>query len=352
MGIIRTLLATSVVFGHTWPCGALLVGGQKAVQLFYIISGFLISYVLTERCKYTKISNFYINRYLRLYPIYIFVALLTLLVFIATEDDSFINVYKYTPLFANLFLIFSNIFIFTQDWILFSGIENNTLVFSANYISSKIQMHEGLLVPQAWTLGLELSFYLVAPLILPKRNLIYLFLSISILISIYLNCIGLGNKDPWSYRFFPAELLFFLLGALSHQLLLPFYKKFFIQDKKLISNISTIFLIILITFYPYISFFGLNKNIFLFSTFIIFLPFSFVFQNQYNFDRLIGEISYPIYIIHVLVMYIVNYFACKIEIDNKYFISLLCVFVSIIFSLLLNKFLAEPFEKIRNKIRH
>ena len=44
MGILRTLLALSVVLDHLGG-GATnqLVGGRLAVQLFYVISGFLIS---------------------------------------------------------------------------------------------------------------------------------------------------------------------------------------------------------------------------------------------------------------------------------------------------------------------
>jgi len=62
MGTLRTLFAIAVVFAHS--LGNLLVGGRYAVQLFYMISGFLISYVLFERKTYPNIKSFYINRYL------------------------------------------------------------------------------------------------------------------------------------------------------------------------------------------------------------------------------------------------------------------------------------------------
>ena len=68
MGTLRTLLAIAVVLVHSY--GFVMVGGRNAVQLFYMISGFLISYVLVERKVYKDTISFYINRYLRLYPIY------------------------------------------------------------------------------------------------------------------------------------------------------------------------------------------------------------------------------------------------------------------------------------------
>ena len=41
MGTIRLLLALAVVFTHSY--GYLFTGGKLAVQLFYIISGYLMS---------------------------------------------------------------------------------------------------------------------------------------------------------------------------------------------------------------------------------------------------------------------------------------------------------------------
>lgn len=81
MGSLRTLFAIAVVFAHCY--GFVFVGGRNAVQLFYITSGFLMSYVLVEKKTYPKIKDFYINRYLRLYPIYFSVAILTLLSYVA-----------------------------------------------------------------------------------------------------------------------------------------------------------------------------------------------------------------------------------------------------------------------------
>jgi hypothetical protein len=39
----------------------------------------------------------------------------------------------------------------------------------------------------------------------------------------YLIHLGIGTKDPWTYRFFPTELALFLIGALAHQVLRPIY---------------------------------------------------------------------------------------------------------------------------------
>lgn len=50
MGILRLLLAISVIIAHTESVfGVRLVGGVIAVQAFYIISGFYMAMILTEK---------------------------------------------------------------------------------------------------------------------------------------------------------------------------------------------------------------------------------------------------------------------------------------------------------------
>ncbi len=49
-------------------------GGRLAVQLFYVISGFLISYILNTNDAYRSTARFYENRLLRLFPTYLAVA--------------------------------------------------------------------------------------------------------------------------------------------------------------------------------------------------------------------------------------------------------------------------------------
>jgi hypothetical protein len=72
MGTIRVLLAFAVIFSHTGS--HVLVGGEAALQCFYLISGFLISYILQNTAAYGNLSNFYLNRFLRIYPMYWVVA--------------------------------------------------------------------------------------------------------------------------------------------------------------------------------------------------------------------------------------------------------------------------------------
>ena len=183
MGLLRTICALSVVFSHLGIYT--FVGARNAVQIFYIISGFLISYILVESKNYPNIKHFYFNRILRIYPIYYFVVFISLLIY-PILDIKFFYIIEQTPIIVNIFLFISNFFIIGQDWIMFSGIKNNILIFSADFYKSEILLFEGLFIQQAWTLGLEITFYLIAPFILFNRKIILTLLILSILLRIYL----------------------------------------------------------------------------------------------------------------------------------------------------------------------
>lgn len=351
MGTLRTLFAITVVLGHTG--NYVFIGGRNAVQLFYVISGFLISYVLVERRAYATTSSFYINRYLRLYPIYLVVALLSFVFIAATgKDVRFFEIYDEAPVLAKVLLIFSNATMFLQDWVMFSGVQNNELVFVINYRESDIGLWKALLVPQAWTLGVELTFYLVAPFILGRSKIVFLLVLISIVTRIYLIQIGLGTKDPWTYRFFPTELALFLLGALAHQMLLPRYKKY-LSERRLgvIASSTTCFLILVTLTYWLVPMSNIIKTVFFFSLFFLFMPLAFQFQSEHNWDKWVGDLSYPIYICHILVIEVLKLVSEKIGITDNTIVAISAVIASVAVAIVLNYVIGKPVELFRNQFR-
>lgn len=352
MGLVRTLLAIAVVLDHS-HAEYNLVGGQNAVQMFYMISGFLISFVIVERNTYPHKSSFYINRYLRLYPVYGVVALASLFWY-TIFDPLFLDRIKSMPDPAKIWLFLSNLVIFGQDWILFSGVRSGELSFMSQFRESEVQLWKGLLVPQAWTLGVELSFYLIAPWILTRVRWIFLLMVVSISLRLCFFYFGFGMKDPWSYRFFPTELAVFLLGALLHQFAYPIAKLIRrpLESALPFSWISVLLVFLAVISYRFWPFSELFKTLILFSIFIPALPFMFIFQHENKLDRNIGELSYPIYICHWLIISVVTY--CYehfgLQTSGLCFIAII-LFASISTAQLLNMMIAKPFEKIRSRIR-
>ena len=306
MGSIRTLLALAVVFGHADIY--LFTGGMLAVQLFYVISGYLMSLILLSK-SYDSLNAFYINRFLRLFPIYWVVAILTGCVYLAISTPSsqaFWSVYKSLGV-DSLWLILTNLVLFGQDWIMFTGVENGDFVLTSNFQNSEVLVWQGLLVPQAWTLGVELSFYLIAPFILRDKRRWISILVASLMLRIYFIYIGLGTEDPFTYRFFPLEIALFLLGAFSHQYIKPLFDSFGLSENKFLIRITTLFFIFIILVFHLVDINSLLKGPMLIGSFILALPFLAKFQQGSNLDDWIGSFSYPIYICHWVVIDVIKF---------------------------------------------
>ena len=68
--------------------------------------------------------------------------------------------------------------------------------------------------------------------------------------------------------------------------------------------------------------------------FILFLPYLFKFQSKNRWDSRIGELSYPIYISHMLVIWSAGFI---LGIDHSSLVgSLIIVFITVIFSQIIN----------------
>ena len=352
MGFLRTILAITVVFAHSpWHGAFVFVGGRNAVQLFYIISGFLISYVINTNTTYRDPWKFYLNRALRIYPIYYVVALLSLLA-VPIWNHKLIDIYRNVPATADVLLIFSNLFLFGQDWVMFSGVRNSHLVFTPDFLQSDFLLYKGLLVRQAWTLGIELTFYALAPFILRNNRIVILLIILSLSIRGFLFSIGLGMSDPWTYRFFPAELSFFLFGALAHQYLLPMWERFILlTGLEWIPRAGTYLLICLCLFYFLIPAKEIFKISLLFSVFLTFLPLTFLYQNTSKSDKAVGELSYPIYIGHLFVIMVVGKLIGHHILPTPFMVAMGNVFFSIIFAHYLNKYISSRIEYLRVKVK-
>ena len=354
MGSLRTFLAITVVFGHSY--GFIFVGGPLAVQLFYIISGFLISYILTESNNYSSIKKFYINRFLRLFPIYWIVAIFTLLTILFSHyffnvDHPLLGIYSDIDAVGRTALTLSNFFLFGQDWILFTGVKDGVFQFVSTVRDTDMYVWRGLLVPQAWTLGVEISFYLVAPFLLKRRKLLLVVLAASLLTRLVLILNGIGLQDPWTYRFFPTELALFLFGALSHQVWMPYLKSRGLLTARS-SQIATALILFYCTIYFLLPFRSVN-TVLLIAVFVVSLPFQFAMQNQNRWDRVIGELSYPIYITHMIIIWLFERFADQYlslgprSLTGAVIITIITVLVSIG----LNAWVVTGINEVRRRVR-
>lgn len=139
--IARGVAALAVVFWHTGGYSGeypiyLNIPGRTAVWLFFGISGYVIAFGfihLRYQISLSNIKNFYINRFLRIYPLFLFLTIFTWAIELVATGKNPIPIDEIP---AQLF----------------------AFQFNQNYYLNGV----------FWTLGIELHFYLLAPfLIIP-----------------------------------------------------------------------------------------------------------------------------------------------------------------------------------------
>lgn len=353
MGHIRTFLAIIVIISHTEAFfGFNFLGGKIAVQAFYIISGFYMSLILNE--KYILQNNSYklfiTNRLIRLYPVYwatLLLIIISSLVLYFTSGgnnygylNSFIDNYHILNPLSIFILVFSNIFIIFQDVLLFFevNLESGLFFFQHQFNKDHLNGFDFALIPQAWTVALEILFYTIAPFIVRRKTSV-LIIIFSILIAInYVLKYQLGlNYTPWSFRFFPSELPLFLLGVFSYKLYRSKFKTLFKPKYNIYALIVITLFIILFDKFS----FRLKHEMF-FTLFFIAIPFIFQLTKASKIDRYIGELSYPLYITHMFVLRIVSKF--NYIIINK---GITVIILSVILSLVLKHFVSDKVEVYR-----
>ncbi len=316
MGLLRLLLALAVVADHAGPAfgwtALRMTGGPLAVQMFYVVSGFYMALVLNE--KYLGSGAWWAfakSRAVRLFPMYWAGLLLTLLVGFALllGGWSFEPLARWfgpdttpdLPSAAALALV--QVTLIGQDAAVFTAVEPGS---GALFATPRPFEHDGaayryMLVPQAWTVGLELMFYALAPLLVRRRGAVVTCLLASLALRVVLVERAALDFDPWTYRFFPTELALFLAGALAYhgyralrgRRLLPAA----IAWPALIGVLACVLGYRALPWPLRGAVYGLSPLVVLLP---LALPFVFHLTARWRLDRAIGELSYPVYLVHML----------------------------------------------------
>lgn len=213
---LRFFAAFAVIIGH---CQSLIFEhGMRVyspfadklanfgVDFFFVLSGFLISYLLLREIDKTgtiKIRFFYYRRFLRIWPVYFAFGLMGL-----TVGKFFIDWFNYHPEYSHdysLLDFFYNVF--------FLG------TFSINF-QTMLGFHRpvsSLMVGHFWSLGIEEQFYLLwAPLMFLFKKRTWILIVLFICIGWYFNSIPLENVSQYyefHINFTANRFLHFGLGA-------------------------------------------------------------------------------------------------------------------------------------------
>lgn len=161
---LRAVAILSVVLFHAWP--GLIPGGYAGVDVFLVISGFLISGIIFSSLEHDRfsLSEFYVRRVRRIFPALIIV-LSACLAFgwLVLFADEYSQLGKHASAGAG----------FVQNFVLWSEVG-----YFDNAAASKPLLH-------LWSLAIEEQFYIFWPLLLAfvwKRR--WNFLAITALIAV------------------------------------------------------------------------------------------------------------------------------------------------------------------------
>ena len=311
-------------------------GGFIGVDIFFVISGYLITSIILNDLidkKNFSFRNFYISRIRRIMPALLFIMLVS--------------------------IPFSWIYLYPIDLVNYSKSILYSLGFGSNfyfhYSGLEYGSPEGLLKPflHTWSLSVEEQYYLLFPLILvivfKYFNKYFLhFLLFIFVVSLIFADIGSKNYPSSTFYFLHTRIWELICGSLIAYYEIKFGQR---NNNKILLQVMPIIGIVLIIF----SIFFFDNKIFhpSFYTLIPVVGVALIlwFSNKndivskilsYKLFVAIGLISYSLYLWH----YPIFSFAKNLEIlyDNHYG-KLLLIIISLILSIITYYFIEQPARK-------
>jgi peptidoglycan/LPS O-acetylase OafA/YrhL len=290
MGAVRLFLALVVAAGHwhTWGLAPrhisftdvwqLRFNAGYAVMFFYVISGFLITYTLSQNYSPDRAGlwRFYRNRTGRIFSAYWPVVLIV-----------FASVPGSWDAFADKTLAdkLTSLLLIGADW---------RLAFASYPEPHWSALFRG--APQAWTLGAELTFYLMVPLLMRVRWLGATILIASLTMRYALMPPGGVLDEVWTYQFFGSTVCFFMMGHLAA---VVGDRWSAMRDRRigfLLLGASAVAMFTL----PIWGFDNLRFWLSI-TLFTLALPDLFDATCRVRWMNRLGDLSYPLYLVHTLV---------------------------------------------------
>lgn len=290
--------------------------GTYGVDIFFTISGFLITYILLNQKErqvstYLTFKGFYIKRFLRLFPLYYLLLVLTILCELLYKFD--VNVTRY--------------------WLWY-------FLYASNFLYVYFDQHSKFFMDPTWSLAVEEQFYIFWPCILilikSKRQVLYFTIAMILISFLSFVIFDLTNFQG-RYKFLPF-LNFHTLGAGALLAYVMYYhehllKKYFYKRIEL-----------LLFFFIIIFLFVLFKNEYSNSLYItlireiilLFLTILCTLYAVWNFKDnkfitkylsnkvtiYLGKISYGLYLLHYPITYIFDYYIKNEQINFWSFLQI------------------------------
>lgn len=325
--------------------------GGNAVKFFFVLSGFLITYLLLREKKQTKninIQSFYFKRVVRIWPLY----------FLLVAIGALLLPY----IFGILNINYDFPYTFSETWYLF-------LLFIPSMVTFRYGSH---LLEPLWSIGVEEWFYIIwAPLFKwINKPLLFIggiiLLKLSLLLAIKLDWI---IDATWIHLIKTYSFESMAIGGLGAYFLYhtPIdINKAYIKYKFaniLLLCFTTSYLVLSNTLIPYIN--GLIISDMVFNSIVL----NFLFLHLILYCGVIlskdhwlngkwlnlgGEISYGIYMYHMLVIFVCIHFFKNTLLALPTYLNFILFYTFVIGGTLLISYLSKRifedfFIKYKNK---
>lgn len=334
---LRALAALSVMWGHVFQSdlgnwgikGFTLPVVADGVTLFFVISGFLITFLLQneqEQSHTISIPKFYMRRVLRIWPIYYLYLLVAVLV---TSTWNNPNIWYYYFFTANI------------PFILMAGIWP---------------------IVHYWSIGVEEQFYLFWPwLVKLTHGKSKSLLAIAIIVfAIWLTCkwgIYMVYGTTVTYRFFAVTRFdCMMLGAIGAIL---YFKQNWLFLRVFQNRFLGLVCFLLLLFsQPWASFIPAPIRPQVLAVLALVCIVSQLEHPVVNLENrvcdFVGKISYGIYVIHPLLIYLLSLLYRNTNIQLPRGLSIILIYcvvtaITIFIAWISYRFFESPFLRLKNK---
>jgi peptidoglycan/LPS O-acetylase OafA/YrhL len=284
-GIYRTLLALFVVASHLM---SITVIGQYAVHGFFILSGYLMTHIMTRSYGYDPkgVRAFCINRFLRLYPSYwVLCVIITPILYLAGTANTL--AYNYNMGIPHDAL----------TWL------QNLGMFYADMIPMRVNPRFS---PPTWALTVEIVFYALIALGLSKtcrRSLVWFCLSVAYMAATHV----LHLENNFRYAAWMAGSLPFASGAVLYHTMDRLKPRLaWLRTRMGMLALTSVFmlnclggcLVVLLGLKEGLGHGFYYLNLVLNFALVFAMAEGMPFPVSRKFDATVGDYSYPVYLFH------------------------------------------------------